>query len=280
MLELLFWVTILVLFFIIIIQILKKISAIDDSVARRKRAETRAKRKKLHARYSSFAPFIQKARVVNKRREYAGNSVFYYATFEFDDGSRKELMMNSGDYGLLEKGDRGKVRYTWGVYRGFDRFVSSVPAAKYQNTHRSAVANRSNYAANNSATVQNGVHSTQYREKLRLGLQRLSKAGNDKDLLSSALVSLHGAMEDYFRHWLSVNSSIPSSVRANVLDARQVQWKGLLDLMQQYNHLSNRQRQYILRMNRLRQEVGHGNQYAGTRNQLEEYANFVQGFLT
>lgn len=279
MLELLFWVTIFVLFLIVILQILKKISATDDSVARKKRAETRARRKKLHAEYSSFAPSIQKARVINKRRENAGNKVLYYATFEFDDGSRKELIMNGGDYGLLEKGDRGKVRYTWGVYRGFDRFVNSS-ASTYQNANYIPTAtNHSSSPANSSAAVQNGAHSTQYGEKLQLGLQRLSKAGNDPDLLGLALISLHGALEDYFRNWLSTNSSVPPSQREAVLDARQIQWKGLLDLMQQYGSLNDSQRRYILRLNRLRQDVGHGGQFTGTRSELENYADFVRGFV-
>lgn len=280
MLELLFWITIFVLFLIIIIQILNKISATDDSVARKKRAETRARRKKLHAEYSSFAPFIRKARVINKRRENAGNSVYYYATFEFNDGSRQELMMNAGDYGLLEKGDRGKVRYTWGVYRGFDRFVNSSPVSTYQNTnYRSTATNLGSYSANSSAAVQNGVHSTQYREKLRLGLQRLSKAGNDPDLLGLALISLHGALEDRFRNWLSTNPSVPPSEREVVLDARKMQWKGLLDLMRQYGGLNDNQRQYIFRLNRLRRDVGHGSQFTGTRSELENYADFVRGFV-
>ena len=278
MLELLFWVTIFVLFLIIILQILKKISATDDSVARRKRAETRARRKKLHAEYSSFAPSIQKARVINKRRENAGNRVLYYATFEFDDGSRKELIMNGGDYGLLEKGDRGKVRYFWGVYRGFDRFVNSSSVSTYQNTnYRPTAINHSSYPANSSTAVQNEAHSTQYREKLQLGLQRLSKAGDDPDLLGLALISLHGALEDYFRNWLSTNPSVPPSEREAVLDARRMQWKGLLDLMQRYGSLNDNQRRYIFRMNRLRQDVGHGGQFTGTRSELENYANFVRG---
>ena len=282
MLELLFWVTIFVLSLIIILQILKKISATNnDSVARKKRAEIRAKRKKLHAKYSTLAAArsIRKARVINKRRENTGKSVSHYATFEFDDGSREELNVG-GSYGLLEKGDRGEVRYMWGIYWGFNRFVNSSPVSKYQNTnYKSTTANFSSYPANSSTGVQNGVHSTQYREKLQLGLQRLSKAGYDPDLLSLALISLHGALEDRFRNWLSTNPSVPSSKREVISDVKQMQWKGLLDLMQQYGGLNDNQRRYIFRMNRLRQDVGHGKQFTGTRSELENYANFVRGFV-
>ena len=107
----------------------------------------------------------------------------------------------------------------------------------------------------------------------------MSKAGNDRDLLGLALISLHGALEDYFRNWLGSNSSIPSSEREIVCDPRQMQWKGLMDLMQQYGGLNDDRRQYIFQMNRLRQDVGHGNPFTGTRSQLEEYADFVRGFV-
>ena len=49
--------------------------------------------------------------------------------------------------------------------------------------------------------------------------------------------------------------------------------------MQQYGGLNDNQRQYIFRMNRLRQDVGHGSQFTGTRSELENYANFVRGFV-
>lgn len=50
--------------------------------------------------------------------------------------------------------------------------------------------------------------------------------------------------------------------------------------MQQYGDLKDSQRNYILRINRLRQNVGHGGRYTGTRFELEKYADFVRGFVT
>jgi hypothetical protein len=115
--------------------------------------------------------------------------------------------------------------------------------------------------------------------KLKLGLERLSKAEKDLDLLGLALISLHGALEDHFRYLLKSNSSVPLSKRELIFNFRQTQWKGLLGLMQRYGGLNKNQCDDILYMNKLRQEVAHGKQYAGTRSQLEDYADFVQGFI-
>jgi hypothetical protein len=115
--------------------------------------------------------------------------------------------------------------------------------------------------------------------KLKLGLERLSKAEKDRDLLGLALISLHGALEDHFRYWLKSNSSVPLSKREFIFNFKQIQWKDLLDLMQQYGGLNKNQCNYIFDMNKLRQAVGHGGQYTGTRSQLEKYAGFVQGLI-
>jgi hypothetical protein len=124
---------------------------------------------------------------------------------------------------------------------------------------------------------ENGKEGTN-NLKLKLGLERLSKAGNDPDLLCLALLSLHGALEDYFRHWLASNSSVPLSKR-EAFNFSKIQWKGLLDLMQQYGGLNEEQKNRIREMNEFRKPVGHGEQYTGKRSQLEKYADFVQGFI-
>ena len=220
---------------------------------------------------SISAPIIsQEARIISRRQQTAKGITYPFATFEFNDGSRRELVIVNGDYGILKEGDTGTVRYKGRYYKGFVRHANSSQTPQYVNTtNRQATT----YTQNQSTDHQ------QNQDKLQLGLQRLSKAGSDPDMLGLALISLHGALEDYFRNWLSTNSSVSHSEREAVLDTAQVQWKGLLDLMQQYGGLNNNQRQYIFRMNRLRQDVGHGNQFAGTRSELENYADFVRGFI-
>jgi tetratricopeptide (TPR) repeat protein len=117
---------------------------------------------------------------------------------------------------------------------------------------------------------------TQAQEKLQLGLERLHKADRDPDLLGLALLSFHGALEDHFRDVLESTSALPSEQRARVQDSRQVQWRELVDLMQQYHNLNDRHKNWILSINRLRQGAGHGGRFTGTRAEVDKYGEFVR----
>lgn len=112
--------------------------------------------------------------------------------------------------------------------------------------------------------------------KLQLGWERLQKAGNDQESLGYALVSFHGALEDYFRGWLATNNSLSLEQRQRVQDRQEVQWKELVDLMQEYGGLSDEARYIIFKANKQRQEVAHGNPFVGTRAEVENYGRFVQ----
>ena len=222
----------------------------------------------------SASPITKDARIISRRQERVNGITYPFATFEFDDGSRKELVIVNGDYGILKEGDRGTVRFKGRYYKGFVRNANNHSTSEYVNRTEKRSTNTTQ-----TYQTQSAQKTRQKQEKLQLGLERLSKAGNDPDLLGLALISLHGALEDSFRNWLSSNSSVPPLERKAVLDARQIQWKGLLDLMQQYSSLSNDRREYIFRMNRLRQNVGHGDRFTGTRSDLENYADFVRRFI-
>jgi TM2 domain-containing membrane protein YozV len=115
--------------------------------------------------------------------------------------------------------------------------------------------------------------------KLQLGRERLQKAENDSELLGYALVSFHGALEDYFRDCLANNNSLSVAQRARVQDPQQVQWKELQELMQQYCGLSANDTRRILKANKLRQEVAHGNRFQGTRADVEAYGEFVEQII-
>lgn len=91
-----------------------------------------------------------------------------------------------------------------------------------------------------------------------------------------ALLSFHGALEDHFRNVLESTIALPSAQRARVKDARQVQWKELIDLMQQYHHLNDHHKNWILSINRLRQGAGHGGRFSGTRTEVDKYGTFVR----
>jgi tetratricopeptide (TPR) repeat protein len=116
----------------------------------------------------------------------------------------------------------------------------------------------------------------QAQEKLQLGLERLRKADNDPDLLGLALLSFHGALEDHFRDVLISTNAMPPEQRARVQDAREVQWKEIIDLMQRYHHLNDNHRNWILSIDRLRQGAGHGGRFTGTRLEVEKYGDFVR----
>ena len=66
-------------------------------------------------------------------------------------------------------------------------------------------------------------------EKLKLGVERLAKAESDPDMLGAALTSIHGALEDRFRHLLALTPEIAASDHARILDVSRVQWGELID---------------------------------------------------
>jgi hypothetical protein len=116
-------------------------------------------------------------------------------------------------------------------------------------------------------------------EKLKLGLERLAKAADDQDMQGAALTSLHGALEDRFRHLLATTPEVPEFDQARVLDVARVQWSDLLDLMRLHRGLSAEDATLIRTMNRERQSVAHGGRFRGKRVGLERYAQFVQSFF-
>lgn len=112
--------------------------------------------------------------------------------------------------------------------------------------------------------------------KLRTGLKRLSEAGDNPSLLGSALVSIHGALEDHFRSLLSSHKSLTASQRITVADRQKTQWIQLLDLLEQHEEITASDRQTILRFNNLRQSFAHGDEFDGTAREVQEYATFVK----
>jgi hypothetical protein len=119
----------------------------------------------------------------------------------------------------------------------------------------------------------------EYLNKLNRGLELLEKAANNSELLGLALISIHGALEDYCRFCIASNSKADEQERLRVQNVREVQWKELLDLMKKYENLQKEERNLIFKMNRERQKVGHGEPFLGTRSDLEYYARFVENML-
>ncbi|HEU5086434.1 MAG TPA: SH3 domain-containing protein [Roseiflexaceae bacterium] len=117
------------------------------------------------------------------------------------------------------------------------------------------------------------------QEKLQLGLERLARAGDDADMLGTALTSVHGALEDRFRQILASTPGVHESEHARILDVSRVQWNELIDLMRLYQGLTIDDAALVRRMNRERQAVAHGERYRGGRSSLQRYAAFVSAYF-
>jgi uncharacterized protein len=118
------------------------------------------------------------------------------------------------------------------------------------------------------------------RDKLNRGLNLLNGAGTNPDTLGLALQSIHGALKDHCRDLLSQNTAVPSDQRQQIRNHVEVNWKTLLDLMQCYEGMSDRDRAFILRMNYLRNIAAHGEPFTGNRAQIEQYAEFVHHYVS
>ena len=116
-------------------------------------------------------------------------------------------------------------------------------------------------------------------EKWQLGMNRLNRAEAEPELLGSAMLSLHGALEDQFRHTLVHSPRLSGAERLKVQDVRQVQWRDLCDLMQNHVGLSDRDVKYIMKMNSLRIDAGHGGEFRGNYQDVAAYADFIKGWL-
>ena len=115
---------------------------------------------------------------------------------------------------------------------------------------------------------------TQMQAKLREGLQILSRASNeDKYKLNAALIKLHSALEDFVR--IGVAEKAPN-LRDKVEDVKQSAWNDLIAYGKQYLGFSESDARIISAANRQRQDVAHGHNYPGSRDELAEYGAFVE----
>jgi hypothetical protein len=116
-------------------------------------------------------------------------------------------------------------------------------------------------------------------EKWQLGMDRLTRAEGEPDLLGSAMLSIHGALEDQFRQTLASLPQLSAAERLRVQDVSQVQWRELCDLMQKYVGLSDQDVKYIMQMNSMRIKAGHGGQFPGSYQDVAQYTEFVKGWV-
>lgn len=122
-----------------------------------------------------------------------------------------------------------------------------------------------------------GSHSA--LEKWQLGMERLAKSQSEPALLGLAMSSIHGALEDQFRHILASLPRISQTERFRVYDLNQVKWRELRDLMQKYLGLSDHDAKYIMQMNAMRNEAAHGGEFRGSYQDIVAYSEFVKKWL-
>jgi hypothetical protein len=70
------------------------------------------------------------ARVVAKRTQVSGmdmTSTWYYVTFEFENGERREFSLPGTDYGLLAEGDEGRLGFQGALFQSFVRQAAEAP---------------------------------------------------------------------------------------------------------------------------------------------------------
>ncbi|HSJ57681.1 MAG TPA: hypothetical protein VLC95_10895 [Anaerolineae bacterium] len=115
--------------------------------------------------------------------------------------------------------------------------------------------------------------------KLETGLERLQKARDDPVVLGATLLSLHGALEDEVRHTLGIHPAIPNDEQEEVLDRQRTQWAQLLAMLERQQLLSGPERQMIAHANTLRQPFAHGDVFAGSRREVEAYADLVRKII-
>ena len=58
---------------------------------------------------------------MNGGMDHMTSSTDYYVTFQVESGSRMELKVSGGEYGMLAEGDRGKLTFQGTRYQGFQR---------------------------------------------------------------------------------------------------------------------------------------------------------------
>lgn len=115
------------------------------------------------------------------------------------------------------------------------------------------------------------------KKKLVDGRATLAKAGDDPDLLGVALTKIHAALEDACRFWLSEPNVAPYH-QLDVQNRNQVSWRELFELMP-YCQWSPDDVEYVRRWNSLRNRAAHGDDFPATRQDIEEYANYVENLL-
>ena len=128
--------------------------------------------------------------------------------------------------------------------------------------------------SSHAITQSQEIHAT-----FKRGLVCLESAGENQSLLGQALLSFHGALEDYFRFFLSNNLALPAETREVVHDRGKTQGRDLVILAQKCNLINANDKNIILSMNKQRQEIAHGKACALHKKEIVYYATFIRSII-
>jgi hypothetical protein len=113
-------------------------------------------------------------------------------------------------------------------------------------------------------------------DKLLRGYALLRRAGNDESMLGLAMITFHGALEDHLDEMLRRDPDLDPQIR-EALENGRLGWLPRADAALARGLITPTQRNIALDANRLRQEVAHGETFAGSAASVEQYATFVSG---
>lgn len=116
------------------------------------------------------------------------------------------------------------------------------------------------------------------KKKLVKGRLLLAQAGDDPDLLKVSLAKIHAALEEACRLWLSAPSVVQQHQR-DIQNRTQVSWPELLALMPKYYAWNVEDVEYVHHFNNLYQQAIQDQEFLGRREEIEDYAIYVESLF-
>lgn len=117
---------------------------------------------------------------------------------------------------------------------------------------------------------------TRIEEKVQRGFDLVQRAGEDSDLLGAALLAFHSALSDYLDAELR-RSPLLSDAERKAIDEGTITWPTRATLAQRAGLLTEKQRDRVLEINRVRIGFAHGEGFAGSARSVAAYGEFVAG---
>lgn len=115
---------------------------------------------------------------------------------------------------------------------------------------------------------------TRVEEKVRRGFDLVRRAGDDSDLLGAALLAFHSALSDYLDAELR-RSPLLSDAERRAIDEGTLGWATRATLAQRAGLLTEKQRDRVLEINRVRTGFAHGEGFVGSARSVAAYGEFV-----